>query len=61
MPILTIRDIVKRFGNLAAVDGVDLEIAEGTVTALIGPNGAGKTTLFNLMTGALRAERIGPA
>jgi branched-chain amino acid transport system ATP-binding protein len=55
--ILTVRDLVKRFGNLAAVDGVDLEIAEGTVTALIGPNGAGKTTLFNLMTGALRADR----
>jgi branched-chain amino acid transport system ATP-binding protein len=55
--VLAVRDLVKRFGNLAAVDGVDLEIAEGTVTALIGPNGAGKTTLFNLMTGALRADR----
>jgi branched-chain amino acid transport system ATP-binding protein len=55
--VLAVRDLVKRFGNLAAVDGVNLEIAEGTVTALIGPNGAGKTTLFNLMTGALRADR----
>lgn len=55
--ILAVQDVVKRFGNLAAVDGVDLEIAEGTITALIGPNGAGKTTLFNIMTGALRADR----
>jgi branched-chain amino acid transport system ATP-binding protein len=55
--VLAVRDLVKRFGNLPAVDGVDLEIAEGMVTALIGPNGAGKTTLFNLMTGALRPDR----
>ena len=55
--MLAVRDVVKRFGNLTAVDGVDLEIAEGTITALIGPNGAGKTTLFNLITGALRADR----
>jgi branched-chain amino acid transport system ATP-binding protein len=54
---LIVRDLVKRFGNLAAVDGVDLDIAEGTVTALIGPNGAGKTTLFNLITGALPPDR----
>jgi branched-chain amino acid transport system ATP-binding protein len=55
--VLAVRDLTKRFGNLAAVDGVDLEIADGTVTALIGPNGAGKTTLFNIMTGALRPDR----
>jgi branched-chain amino acid transport system ATP-binding protein len=54
---MIVRDLVKRFGNLAAVDGVDLDIAEGTVTALIGPNGAGKTTLFNLITGALPPDR----
>ena len=55
--VLAVRDLAKRFGNLAAVDGVDLDIAEGTVTAIIGPNGAGKTTLFNLITGALRPDR----
>ncbi len=55
--MLAVNDLAKRFGNLAAVDGIDLEIAEGTVTAVIGPNGAGKTTLFNLMTGALRPDR----
>lgn len=55
--MLAIRGLAKQFGSLAAVDGVDLDIAEGTVTALIGPNGAGKTTLFNLITGALRPDR----
>jgi branched-chain amino acid transport system ATP-binding protein len=55
--ILAVRDLARRFGNLAAVDGIDLEVTQGTVTALIGPNGAGKTTVFNLMTGALRPDR----
>jgi branched-chain amino acid transport system ATP-binding protein len=40
-----------RFGGLRAVDGANLEIAEGSITGLIGPNGAGKTTLFNVIAG----------
>jgi len=43
----------KTFGALAAVDGVDLTLPEGVLTAIIGPNGAGKTTLINLLSGAL--------
>jgi branched-chain amino acid transport system ATP-binding protein len=39
-----------------AVDGVDLEVAQGEMVALIGPNGAGKTTCFNLIDGQLRAD-----
>lgn len=46
--------LVKSFGNLRAVDGVDLEVVEGSITGLIGPNGAGKTTLFDLLAGAQR-------
>src|SRR5919201_839665 len=51
--MLEVSSLVKAFGNLRAVDGVDLTIAAGTITGLIGPNGAGKTTLFNLIAGAL--------
>jgi branched-chain amino acid transport system ATP-binding protein len=51
--MLEVSGVVKAFGNLRAVDGVDLTIDAGTITGLIGPNGAGKTTLFNLIVGAL--------
>jgi branched-chain amino acid transport system ATP-binding protein len=43
--------IVRRYGGVAAVDGVDVSAQAGEVTALIGPNGAGKTTLFNCLAG----------
>ncbi|GAA4683860.1 branched-chain amino acid ABC transporter ATP-binding protein/permease [Phytohabitans rumicis] len=55
-PLLEVRGATKRFGGLVAVDGADLTVAEGSITALIGPNGSGKTTLFNLVTGAMRAD-----
>jgi branched-chain amino acid transport system ATP-binding protein len=45
---------VREFRGFRAVDGVDLDVAEGSVHALVGPNGAGKTTLFNLLTGFLK-------
>ena len=41
----------KRFGGLAAVKSVDLDVADGSITALIGPNGAGKTTTFAMIAG----------
>ncbi|GLW66717.1 ABC transporter ATP-binding protein [Actinomadura rubrobrunea] len=53
-PVLRARGLVKEFRGFRAVDGVDLDVAEGSVHALVGPNGAGKTTLFNLLTGFLR-------
>ncbi|HZO38703.1 MAG TPA: ABC transporter ATP-binding protein [Methylomirabilota bacterium] len=54
--MLEVSGLVKAFGSLRAVDGVDLVIDRGTITGLIGPNGAGKTTLFNLIAGALEPE-----
>ncbi|MCB2007715.1 MAG: ABC transporter ATP-binding protein [Burkholderiaceae bacterium] len=48
--ILEARGLRKAFGGFYAVDGVNLQVREGTIHALIGPNGAGKTTCFNLLS-----------
>ena len=50
MPALRLRGVVKRFGNLTAVDHLDLEVPEGTCVGLLGPNGAGKSTTMRLLT-----------
>ena len=52
--LLSVRGLVKTFGNLRAVDGVDLEIMPERITGLIGPNGAGKTSVFNLIAGTIK-------
>jgi ABC-2 type transport system ATP-binding protein len=49
--ILQVSNLVKRFGQLTAVDDVSFEIREGTCFGLLGPNGAGKTTTIELMEG----------
>jgi len=50
------RRISKSFGDIVALDGIDVEIAEGQVHGLVGPNGAGKTTLLGLLLGLARAD-----
>ncbi len=48
------RGLVKRYEDLVAVNGLDLEIAEGECFGLLGPNGAGKTTTIGMMVGLIR-------
>ena len=54
--MLRLKNVVKTFGALRAVDNVSLEVNEKEIVGLIGPNGSGKTTLFNLIMGALHPE-----
>ncbi|MBM3549247.1 MAG: ABC transporter ATP-binding protein [Alphaproteobacteria bacterium] len=54
--LLTVSGVIKRFGGIAASDGVDLSIARGECHAVIGPNGAGKTTLIAQVSGELRPD-----
>jgi branched-chain amino acid transport system ATP-binding protein len=51
MMLLEVRGLVKRFGGIRALNGVDLHLREGELVGLIGPNGSGKTTMFNVITG----------
>jgi ABC-2 type transport system ATP-binding protein len=52
-PILTLRDVSRRFGTTTAIDGVSLAIRPGEVHALLGPAGSGKTTLVRMLAGLL--------
>lgn len=55
-PILEVREVVKRFGGVAAVNRCSLAVVPGRIYGLIGPNGSGKTTLFNCITGLERCQ-----
>jgi len=50
-PLLSISNVSKSFGDLVALDKINLEIRSGEVVGLVGSNGAGKTTLLRLMAG----------
>jgi lipooligosaccharide transport system ATP-binding protein len=49
-PAIRLRGVVKHFGPITAVDGLDLDVAEGTCLGLLGPNGAGKSTTMRMLT-----------
>jgi ABC-2 type transport system ATP-binding protein len=55
-PAIEVRGLRKSFDGKVAVDGIDLDIAAGSLAGLVGPNGAGKTTSLSMMTGLLRPD-----
>ncbi|HEX5969680.1 MAG TPA: ABC transporter ATP-binding protein [Intrasporangium sp.] len=55
-PAIAIRGLGKRFGDVIAVKGIDLDVPRGSFFGLVGPNGAGKTTTLSMATGLLRPD-----
>ena len=55
-PAIRLRGVVKRYGEITAVNGLDLDVPEGTCVGLLGPNGAGKSTTMRLLTGQAIAD-----
>ncbi|HWC26094.1 MAG TPA: ABC transporter ATP-binding protein [Solirubrobacteraceae bacterium] len=53
---ISLRGVVKRFGPIVAVDGLDLDVPEGTCVGLLGPNGAGKSTTMKMLTAQVIAD-----
>src|SRR5262245_13621770 len=56
MAKLDLQKIVKRYGPVAAVDGVSLSVAHGEVVSLLGPSGCGKTTTLHMLAGFLQPD-----
>ena len=55
-PAIRVAGLVKTYGDVRAVDGVDFEVTPGTVLGLLGPNGAGKTTTVRALTTLLKPD-----
>jgi ABC-2 type transport system ATP-binding protein len=55
-PAIAMRGLGKRFGDVVAVKGIDLDVPRGSFFGLVGPNGAGKTTTLSMVTGLLRPD-----
>jgi len=55
-PAIRVESLSKRFGDLVALDGIDLQVDEGTVFGLLGPNGAGKTTAVRVLATILKPD-----
>src|SRR5947199_5668732 len=53
---IVVDGVVKRFGDLTALDGIDLEVPPGTVLGVLGPNGAGKTTAVRILATLLQPD-----
>jgi len=56
VPVLQALGLVKRFGQVVALDGADFELYQGEITAIIGDNGAGKSTLIKSLSGAIQPD-----
>src|SRR6187431_1804760 len=55
-PAISVRGLVKSYGDVRALDGIDLEAERGTVLGVLGPNGAGKTTAVRVLTTLLAPD-----
>jgi ribose transport system ATP-binding protein len=55
-PLIRVRDLVKRYGGVVALDSMNLEVQRGTVHAVVGENGAGKSTLMKVLAGVVRPD-----
>src|SRR5262245_12755758 len=53
---IAVRGLVRRYGRMAALDGVDLDVAQGEFLTLLGPSGSGKTTLLMILAGFTRPD-----